>query len=94
MSISAHVCVYAIDYVEPESKIKKEQVQGALGGPQASSYEDANIVVIKEIPGAFNQYSLSFILNLALCCNWLCIKLIGVVWNRSCKKINLLVYPC
>jgi hypothetical protein len=54
MSISAHVCVYAIDYVEPESKIKKEQVQGALGGPQASSYEDANIVVIKEIPGAFN----------------------------------------
>jgi hypothetical protein len=34
---------------------------------------------IKASTGAFNQYSLSFILNLALCYSWLCIRLIGVV---------------
>jgi hypothetical protein len=28
MSISAHVCAYAIDRVEPEPEIKREQVQG------------------------------------------------------------------
>jgi hypothetical protein len=27
-----------------------------FGSPQASSWEDANIVVIKTSPGAFNQY--------------------------------------
>jgi hypothetical protein len=43
MSISAHVCPYVIDHVEPESDIKKEQVQGALGGPQASSCVDTNL---------------------------------------------------
>jgi hypothetical protein len=50
MSISAYVCAYAIDHVEPESEIKKEQVQGVFKGPQASSCEDANIVVIKAGP--------------------------------------------
>jgi hypothetical protein len=35
--------------------IQAEQVQWALGGPQASSCEDANIVVIKIGPGAFNH---------------------------------------
>jgi hypothetical protein len=55
ISISAHVCVYAIDHIEPESEIKKEQVQGELRCPQASSCEDANIIVIKTSPGAFNQ---------------------------------------
>jgi hypothetical protein len=53
--ISAHVCAYAIDHVEPESEIKKEQVQGALGGPQASICEDANIIVIKASPGALTN---------------------------------------
>jgi hypothetical protein len=56
-----------IDQAEPKSEIQAEQVQGVFRGPQASSCEDANIVVIKASSGAFNQYSLSFILNLALC---------------------------
>jgi hypothetical protein len=47
MSISAHVCANAIHHVEPEPKIKKEQVQGLFGGPQALSCKDTNIVVIK-----------------------------------------------
>jgi hypothetical protein len=57
MSISAHICAYAIDHVEPESGIKKEQVQGALGGPQASSCDDANIVVIKASLSTSHHYS-------------------------------------
>jgi hypothetical protein len=42
----------AIDHVEPRAKIRAEQVQWVFGGPQASSCEDANIVVIKASPGA------------------------------------------
>jgi hypothetical protein len=94
MSISAHVCAYAVDHVEPESEIKKEQVQWIFRGPQASSYEDGNIIVIKASPDAFNLCSLSFILNRALCYSWLCIRLIGILWYRSCNRINLLIYPC
>jgi hypothetical protein len=56
MSILAHICAYAIDHVEPKSEIKKEEVQGALGGPQASSCDDANIVVIKVSPDASNHH--------------------------------------
>jgi hypothetical protein len=56
-----------IDHVEPKTKIQVKQVQGVFGGPQTSSCEDANIVVIKASPDALNQYSLSFILNLILC---------------------------
>jgi hypothetical protein len=44
-----------IDHVEPKTKIQVEQVQWVFRGPQASSYEDVNIVVIKVSPGAFNQ---------------------------------------
>jgi hypothetical protein len=33
-------------------EIQAEQVQWVFGGPQASSYEDANILVIKASPGA------------------------------------------
>jgi hypothetical protein len=41
-------------------KVQSEQeVQWVFGGPQASSYEDANIVVIKASPGTSNQHSLS-----------------------------------
>jgi hypothetical protein len=36
-----------VDHAEPESEFRAEQVQGVFGGPQASSCEDANIVVIK-----------------------------------------------
>jgi hypothetical protein len=38
--------------MEPEPEIKKEQVQGVFGGPQASSCKDAKIVVVKATPGA------------------------------------------
>jgi hypothetical protein len=53
--------------MESKTEIQVEKVKGVFRGPQASSCEDANIVVIKASPGALNQYSLSFILNLALC---------------------------
>jgi hypothetical protein len=76
-------------FVEPESGIRK----GVWWSTSAKCW-DANIVLIKASPGVFSQYSLSFILNLVLCYSWLCIKLIGIVWNRSCNKINLSVYPC
>jgi hypothetical protein len=39
--------------VEPKIKIQVVQVQWVFGGPQASSCEDANIVVIKTSPGAY-----------------------------------------
>jgi hypothetical protein len=52
----SHICTYALDHVEPKSEIQAEQVQGMFGGPQASSYEDANIVVIKASPGASNHH--------------------------------------
>jgi hypothetical protein len=74
-----HLLHIRVDHVEPESEFQAEQVRWVFGGPQASSREDANIVVIKTSPGAFNHYSLSFISNLGLCYSWLCIKLIGVV---------------
>jgi hypothetical protein len=54
MSISALVCAYATDHVESKSETKKEQVQGVFGGSQASSCEDANIVVIKANSDASN----------------------------------------
>jgi hypothetical protein len=44
MLISAHVCAYAIDHVELEPEIKKNQVQGVFRGLEASNCEDANIV--------------------------------------------------
>jgi hypothetical protein len=56
MLISAHVCAYAIDHVESKSEIKKEEVQWALEGPQTSSCEDSDIVVIKASPGASNHH--------------------------------------
>jgi hypothetical protein len=53
--------------VEPKTDNQTEQVQWVFGDPQASSCEDANIVVIKASPSAYNQCSLSFNLNLSLC---------------------------
>jgi hypothetical protein len=55
ISISTHVCAFAIDHIEPESEIREEEIHGASGGPQMSSCDDANIVVIKISPGAFNH---------------------------------------
>jgi hypothetical protein len=50
-----------VDHTEPKTEIQAEQVQWVPGDLKASSCEDANIVVIKASPGAFNQCSLSFI---------------------------------
>jgi hypothetical protein len=37
MSISAHVRAYTIDHVESKPEMKKEQIQGVFGSPQAPS---------------------------------------------------------
>jgi hypothetical protein len=34
----------------------EQEVQWVFGSPQASNYEDTNIVVTKVSPDAFNQY--------------------------------------
>jgi hypothetical protein len=39
-----------VDHAESTREIQVEQVQWVFGGPQASSYEDGNIVVIKANP--------------------------------------------
>jgi hypothetical protein len=44
-----------MDHVELKMKIQVQQVQGVFGGPQASSCENANIVVIKASPSAPNH---------------------------------------
>jgi hypothetical protein len=36
-----------------------QEAQGVFGGPQASSCEYANIIVIKASSGVFNHHSLS-----------------------------------
>jgi hypothetical protein len=46
-----------IDHTELESENQAEQVQWVFGGPQASSCDDANIVVIKTNLSAFNHAS-------------------------------------
>jgi hypothetical protein len=46
-----------MDHVEPKTEIQVQQVQGVFGGPQVSSYEDANIVVIKASYGVSNHIS-------------------------------------
>jgi hypothetical protein len=82
-----------IYHAEPELEFQAELVQWMFGSPQVSSYENANIVMIKVSPDAFNLAHCFFNLNLALCFNCLCIKLIGVVWHRSCNRIDLPIYP-
>jgi hypothetical protein len=44
-----------VDYVKPKTEIQAEQVQWVFGSPQASSYEDANIIVIKASSGSSNH---------------------------------------
>jgi hypothetical protein len=53
--LASHTCTFALDPTEPESEFQAEQAQGVFGGLQASSHEDANIVVIKASPGASHQ---------------------------------------
>jgi hypothetical protein len=44
-----------VDHAEPKTKIQAEQVQWVFGGPQVSSCEDVNIVVIKASFDASNH---------------------------------------
>jgi hypothetical protein len=57
---------YALDHAEPKTKIQVEQVQWVFRGPQASSCEDANIIVIKASPEASNPI-LEFCLKTLSC---------------------------
>jgi hypothetical protein len=50
-----HTCTFALDPAEPKSEFRAEQAQGVFRGAQASSREDANIIMIKASPGAFHQ---------------------------------------
>jgi hypothetical protein len=43
-----------MDHAESKAEIQVLQVRWVFGGPQASSCEDANIVVIKVSPDASN----------------------------------------
>jgi hypothetical protein len=53
--IGGHLLHMRVDHAKSESEIQVKQVQWVFGGPQASSYQDTNIVVIKPSPGAFNH---------------------------------------
>jgi hypothetical protein len=57
-----------MDHMEPKMEIQVQQVQEVFGGPQASSSEDANIVVIKASPDASNH--LHWVLFIFLSCLW------------------------
>jgi hypothetical protein len=47
---------YALDHAEPKIEVQAErEVRWAIGGPQAPSCEDANIVGIKASPDASNH---------------------------------------
>jgi hypothetical protein len=50
-----HLVHFTVDHVGPKTKIPAEEVQRVFRGPQASSCDDANIVVIKASPGASNH---------------------------------------
>jgi hypothetical protein len=52
-----HLLHMRVDHVKPESKFQAKQVRWVFGGPQASSYEDANIIEIKASPDASNHHS-------------------------------------
>jgi hypothetical protein len=58
-----------MDHVEPKMEIQMQQVRLVFGGPQASSCEDANIVVIKASPDASNPI-LRFCYNFILFSLW------------------------
>jgi hypothetical protein len=51
-----HLLHIWVDHVEPELEFQAKQVQWVFRGPQVSSYEDTNIVVIKARPGASHHY--------------------------------------
>jgi hypothetical protein len=53
--------------VEPKTKDQAEQVQWVFRDPQASSYEDANIVVTEASSGALTNASYLLFLNISVC---------------------------
>jgi hypothetical protein len=53
----AHIYAYTGKSRGAKTEIQAEQVQWVFGGPQASSCELANIVVVKASLGAFKQCS-------------------------------------
>jgi hypothetical protein len=60
-----------MDHVEPNTEIQVQHVWLVFGGPQASSCEDANIVVTKASPGASNpilEFCYNCILIMILAC--------------------------
>jgi hypothetical protein len=66
-----HLLHIRVDHVEPKTKNQVEQVQWAFGDPQASSCEEARIVVIKASPGASNnilEFCYNCILIMILAC--------------------------
>jgi hypothetical protein len=67
-----------VDHAKPKSEFQAEQVQGVFGGPQASSCEDANIVVIKTSPGASNQCRCLLFWKFYFMIIWLGIKSIEI----------------
>jgi hypothetical protein len=75
-------------------KVQAVQVQWRIGGPQASSGDDANIVVIKASPGGSHQSPCLLCLNFIYNTICLCIKFIGVGWHYRYIKIFLPDYPC
>jgi hypothetical protein len=76
-------------------KVQAEQeVQWVFGGPQASNCVDANIVVLKASLGASHQSPCLLYLNLIYNTICLCIKFIGVRWQRRYIKTSLPDYPC
>jgi hypothetical protein len=50
-----HLLHIQVDHAEAESEFQAEQVRRVFRGPQASSCEDASIVVIKASPDVFNH---------------------------------------
>jgi hypothetical protein len=57
MSTSALVCAYAIDHVEPEPEIKKEQIQGVFGGPQATSARILTLLLDQSKPRCITPHT-------------------------------------
>jgi hypothetical protein len=76
-------------------KVQAEQeVQWVFGRPQASSFTDANIVMIKASPGASHKSLCLLYLNFIYNTICLCIKFIGVGLHRRYIKIFIPDYPC
>jgi hypothetical protein len=51
-----HLLHIQVNHVDPKTENQAKQVQWTFRGPQVSSCEDANIVIIKASPGASNHH--------------------------------------